>query len=515
MHVYRNKYRDRKGTLRLTTKWYVEYRDHKDKRRRLSGFTSKTATQEFGRKLKQLVEYHKASGGQIDPSLQSWLSELPRQTQQRLIDIGLVDGRRAAVSLPLRDALDAFTKSLEAKGTTGKHVRLLTTRITNVLDRAGLRHWSDISGSKLLSTLEEMRRDEVDDEGNIVERGISAQTFNFYIQAMKQFCRWAVRERRIAESPVSHLTGINAKTDRRHDRRALTSLELATLIRVTADGPVRFGMTGHERALLYRLAAETGLRVAELRSLRPSSFDLDPDEPAVTVAAAYSKRRREDTIPLRPEMAERLAFHVGMIVDDSPVFRLPDKTAKMLREDLSDAREHWLEQAKTPQERARRARSEFLKYRTKAGVADFHALRHTFITNLARGGVHPKVAQDLARHCDINLTMSRYSHTELAERAEALAKLPVYPADQEAHDELSSPAVTHENSDSVWGRRWGSNQRVQATWVDSGGLNDSDPDRAQLLAALEEVLSAMGLTEKPPGGLEPSTCGLQNRCSAN
>jgi len=56
--------------------------------------------------------------------------------------------------------------------------------------------------------------------------------------------------------------------------------------------------------------------------------------------------------------------------------------------------------------------------------ADFHALQHTFITNLARAGVAPKVAMDLARHSDINLTMSRYSHTVLEGRAEALRKLP-------------------------------------------------------------------------------------------
>ena len=35
---------------------------------------------------------------------------------------------------------------------------------------------------------------------------------------------------------------------------------------------------------------------------------------------------------------------------------------------------------------------------TQGCVADFHALRHTFISNLARAGVHPRNAQALARH---------------------------------------------------------------------------------------------------------------------
>ena len=57
-------------------------------------------------------------------------------------------------------------------------------------------------------------------------------------------------------------------------------------------------------------------------------------------------------------------------------------------------------------------------------VADFHSLRHTFITNLVRGGVHPKVAQQLARHSTITLTMDRYSHTVIGDLADGLNALP-------------------------------------------------------------------------------------------
>ena len=46
------------------------------------------------------------------------------------------------------------------------------------------------------------------------------------------------------------------------------------------------------------------------------------------------------------------------------------------------------------------------------------------ISNLARSGVHPKTAQDLARHSDVNLTLSRYSHTVLEEQADAVGRLP-------------------------------------------------------------------------------------------
>jgi integrase len=58
-------------------------------------------------------------------------------------------------------------------------------------------------------------------------------------------------------------------------------------------------------------------------------------------------------------------------------------------------------------------------------VVDFHALRTTFITGLARAGVMPAMAQKLARHSDINLTLGVYTQLQLNDLAEAVAKLPV------------------------------------------------------------------------------------------
>ncbi len=76
------------------------------------------------------------------------------------------------------------------------------------------------------------------------------------------------------------------------------------------------------------------------------------------------------------------------------------KAAKLLRTDLAAAG---------------------VKYRDNMGrVLDFHALRGTFITSLTRAGVHPKTAQVLARHGDINLTMKYYTHLSLEEVAAVL-----------------------------------------------------------------------------------------------
>ena len=68
------------------------------------------------------------------------------------------------------------------------------------------------------------------------------------------------------------------------------------------------------------MAAGTGFRANELRSLTPESFDLDADPPTVTVQAAYSKRRRDDVQPIRPDLADALRPWLASKAPGQPVF---------------------------------------------------------------------------------------------------------------------------------------------------------------------------------------------------
>jgi hypothetical protein len=60
-------------------------------------------------------------------------------------------------------------------------------------------------------------------------------------------------------------------------------------------------------------------------------------------------------------------------------------------------------------------------------VADLHSLRKTFVTNLSRTGVSPKMAQSLARHSDINLTINVYTIVNVSGQTAAVESLPPLP----------------------------------------------------------------------------------------
>jgi len=458
--VFKTSYTDRKGKARKAAKWYVEFRDQLDTVRRLPTFVSKAAAEEFGRNVVKLVDYHKGSGGQTDPTLTRWLAGLPQKTRDKLVSIGLLDAQRVAVAKPLVDHLEDWRAVLTAKGNGAQHIAETTGRVQRIIDGCAFKYHADISASKLLSFLHELRTNPDHPRG-----GISATTFNHMLGSFKAFCRWLVKDRRAAESPVAHLDGLNAQTDKRHERRPFTDEELMRLLDAAHHGPERRRMSGPERALLYWLAVESGLRANELRSLNRQSFDLDAEPATVTLEAGYAKNRREDTLPLRPELAAALRSFLATKAPAAPVFRLPsrEKIIHMFRADLDAAG---------------------IPYVDEAGLfADFHSLRHTFITNLARGGVHPKTAQTLARHSTITLTMDRYTHTLVGEQTEALAALPdlTRPAPATVRSTGTDPvSPTSPDGQTVLADCLALSGRFQGTPVDSGRpLTEGDSRDAQ------------------------------------
>jgi len=262
MRVFRTTYKDKDGQQRQASKWYIEFPDHLQTRRRLPGFTDKRQTEALGRQIEKLVA-SKVSGQQPDTELSRWLEAIPERLRNNLVRIGLIDSQRAAAGKTLSKHLDDFKACLQAKGNTKQHIELVTLRATKVIEGCKFTNWTDISASKVQRYLAGLQ------EG---ENGISNQTFNFYLQSIKQFCRWMKQDRRTNDNPLTHLRGLNTRIDRRHDRRALEPDEIRRLLETTRQSQDRFGMTGIDRGMLYRVAVETGLRSGELRTLKVKSL---------------------------------------------------------------------------------------------------------------------------------------------------------------------------------------------------------------------------------------------------
>ena len=121
------------------------------------------------------------------------------------------------------------------------------------------------------------------------------------------------------------------------------------------------------------------------------------------MAAAYSKRRRDDTQPIPLALAAALRRRLASKAPGSSVFgKLTKHTAEMIRADLEAAG---------------------ISYRDASGrVADFHALRHSYVTALAKSNAPVKIVQSLARHSTPSLTLGVYSHVALFDQPAYIRK---------------------------------------------------------------------------------------------
>jgi integrase/recombinase XerD len=357
---------------------------------------------------------------------ETMLNKLVRKVERERA--GLVDSTDEQRKRPLFQHVTEFKGHLANKGVTPKQVMELTHKLQRLIDARKWKFLGDINAHATLDFLGQLRRD-----------GLSAQTYNHYLRAAKQFTRWLARERRISFDPLAHLSRLNVRTDRRHDRRALSADEFSRLIDAARNGPRIEGISGPDRVMLYILASWTGFRKGEIGSLTLRSLQLDDDPPTATIAASYSKHRRRDTQVLHPELVKLLRewLSAKRMAPDKPMFpisgRVPGgierKTNKMIERDLKDARGKWIEDARDSDECLARIKSDFLRYCNHDGLyADYHGLRHKFITSLERAGVSVKMAQTLARHSDVRLTLGVYTHVELEDQTAAIGTLPAPPA---------------------------------------------------------------------------------------
>jgi integrase len=339
-------------------------------------FSNKKASERAAEKIEELM----SCGGILNTDLQRWIENLPEKLRNKLVSFGLIDGFRVMKHLgkPLSEHLEDFKNSLLAKGSSQGYVLSTTNYVKSVFETCGFKRWSDIDANKLYTYLADLRKD-----------GIGERTFNRQLQNSKQFCRWMIKERRAtAPSPLEHLSCIT-QTEKRRKRRALTLEEQIGLLKVAKNGKPHHNLTGYERYLVYKLALLTGMRANEIRHLTKSSFDFN--ERTVTVDAGYAKNKKTSVINLKTDLAEELKAYLANKMPYVKVFAMPNQPAKMIKEDLEIAE---------------------IEYKNAEGQADFHSLRHTFITNLVQQGVYPKDVQILARHSSITLTLDHYTHVK-------------------------------------------------------------------------------------------------------
>jgi integrase len=307
------------------------------------------------------------------------------------------DGFAEGAKTPLLEHVAGFTKYLRDKGNTEFHVKDRDAQLKRLLEAMKVDRVTQLTPAKVQGGLADLKR----------VRGLAACTLNRHLVAIKGLTRWLLREGAIASDPLVGLSKFNQEADRRRVRRALSREEVSALIAAAERGERVLQLSGRDRAMLYRVALGSGFRVSEIASLTPESFDLAGDPPTITVKAGYSKNRSEAVQPIRRDLAELLRAWLEEKPAGLPVFPVKNlhwRTWQMMRTDLAAAGIPSVDE--------------------DGRFADFHALRHTFISEVVRAGASVKEAQTLARHKTPELTFRVYAHARLHDLTRTLDAMP-------------------------------------------------------------------------------------------
>jgi Phage integrase, N-terminal SAM-like domain len=159
-------------------------------------------------------------------------------------------------SKPIAKHLDSYVAACHAKGSRETHIESTRSMIDHICKDGKAKILADLTADVVNRYAAAQR-----------ESNVAARTIAKHLQAIKGFTRWLTNTGKLASNPLLSVQKPSAEDDRRKVRRFLSHAEFHWLDSTTRTRGERFGMSGVERALLYTLAIQTGLRSNECRSL--------------------------------------------------------------------------------------------------------------------------------------------------------------------------------------------------------------------------------------------------------
>ncbi len=494
--------------------YHVAFQDHMRRRQRIIGATadSDTAaahkrasddTHQLAGWIARLVRCRQ-TGEPIDANLQRWIDMLPDSLRSRLIAMEILDPRTVYADKPLLIHLDGekdaageiitpgYRQALEAKGRTTDYIHATITRVRSILDGCGLLYWKDLiqpgTATRIEVYLGQLR----------TEKKIAGKTLNYYVRELRGFLKWLGKTERAPSIALPNLHGVDNPDVDSIGRRAISIEEMLYLLPAVETFKDRQGVTGEERAILYRFCFETGMRPGQVRQLLVSDFSLDGETPSVSSAAKTVKRRKVHTQALKPKLAAELKERFAQKLPTAKAFKMPSRfhQSEMFRDDLVEARAKWIAETTDGKEGERRRRSDFLALTNHAHQrAVLYSLRHGHGTALGDAGVPEKDIGASLHHAPNSRVTARYLHADQKSVARAIAALPdlSYPhrqkatgTDGRAADETVSLRIPC---------------AVGRTLVDSGGQSDENGPQRESVGSLENLRTSAKNGEEKKNGL--------------
>lgn len=280
---------------------------------------------------------------------------------------------------PIDQHVDEYLASLKLRASSADHHSIASNMLRRLVKQAAWKFIRDIS-------LESVER-------AVAELAGTESYQNCFIKRAKAFGAWLEDQGRVTLHPLRKLRRVSEKNaTRTRARRAANAAESAALFALPMPD---------DRRLAYALGRFNGLRRNEIKTLTWDRVRMTATIPFIEVAQKNGTGGALDSIPLHPYCVTLLNQRTAGMPGVKIVRFVPDVST--LESDLT------------------RAKVQFVDPATKRRL-DFHALRHTFQTDLDLTGCSRATKKRLMRHAAGDVT-DGYAHAELSEMLAALSKL--------------------------------------------------------------------------------------------
>ncbi len=307
--------------------------------------------------------------------------EMLREKQHERDGIILPKTMRDAAQRNLADHLQDFVGDMRRRGKSEKHLANLQFRVDTLIADC---QWNTAK-AVTADSFQTWRRGKSE---------LAPKTVNDYLEAARSFFNWLIKNGRVELNPLISVEKVKTEGRQTRERRSFTVDEVKRLLTV-AD----------VRKAVYLMAAHTGLRRSELAALKWADLRLDEVKPFALVRASTTKNSKIAPMSLHTELVTALRELKGDRQADEFVFKQFPRIERFQRD---------LKQAGIP-------------YQDTLGrFADFHALRKTLGTNLAKAGVPRRTAMAVMRHSDGKLTDKIYTDENLLGTETAIDVLPAF-----------------------------------------------------------------------------------------
>ena len=309
------------------------------------------------------------------------------------------------VSLTIANAINKYLDMV--KLSRSQHTMLTYKNALHVFSNVLSEHWLEIDTTPITSLTEDL----VSPTAEYL-KNFSPATERLYLQAIKGFYEYVDAER-FTEINLSRVRNLIRQRARRPGIR-LPQFPTEDIEKIldfvsnpqnlqTADDTNENLRAVRDRAFLLTLA-DTGLRVHEACKMRRGDVDWNEgravvigkgDKQAVIRFSTRSLRAIKDYLSLRAS----LDGASGRPLPSLPLFARHDKGAGKKIKPMTP----------TTGRNIVAERVEMILGKETVGTITPHSFRHYFVTTVLRGSGNLKLAQELARHSNIQVTQ-RYAH---------------------------------------------------------------------------------------------------------